>query len=270
MERKALFLDMDGTTLNDEIQIPKENYEAMEAAAKAGHEIVITTGRPYASARGLLKKWDLERIGLRYIIAFNGGLVLDAVTGEILYQKTIPLPLMRTAVQKARKAGLYIQTYEGDYVIADEDGECLHHYTHKTGMMPKVLPDLYEGMHEEACKMLAIDLHDFEKIVAFRKDDAWTKGQISMCFSCREYLEILPTGVEKGEALKAFCKRLEIPIANSLAAGDENNDISMIKAAGTGCAVANARPEVKAAADYVTLADNNQGAIREIIEKFML
>lgn len=53
MERKALFLDMDGTTLNDEIQIPKENYEAMEAAAKAGHEIVITTGRPYASARGL-------------------------------------------------------------------------------------------------------------------------------------------------------------------------------------------------------------------------
>ena len=52
MERKALFLDMDGTTLNDEIQIPKENYEAMEAAAKAGHEIVITTGRPYASARG--------------------------------------------------------------------------------------------------------------------------------------------------------------------------------------------------------------------------
>ena len=79
-----------------------------------------------------------------------------------------------------------------------------------------------------------------------------------------------PTGVEKGEALKAFCKRLEIPIAKSLAAGDENNDISMIKAAGTGCAVANARPEVKAAADYVTLADNNQGAVREIIEKFML
>lgn len=76
--------------------------------------------------------------------------------------------------------------------------------------------------------------------------------------------------MEKGEALKAFCKRLEIPIANSLAAGDENNDISMIKAAGTGCAVANARPEVKAAADYVTLADNNQGAVREIIEKFML
>ena len=55
-----------------------------------------------------------------------------------------------------------------------------------------------------------------------------------------------------------------------LSAGDENNDISMIKSAGIGCAVANARPEVKAAADYVTERDNNQAAIAEIIKKFMM
>ena len=61
-----------------------------------------------------------------------------------------------------------------------------------------------------------------------------------------------------------------IPIANSVSAGDENNDISMIKSAGIGCAVANARPEVKAAADYVTERDNNQAAIAEIIKKFMM
>ena len=45
MEKKALFLDMDGTTLNDQVEIPKENLEAMKAALKAGHEIVVTTGR---------------------------------------------------------------------------------------------------------------------------------------------------------------------------------------------------------------------------------
>ena len=48
MEKKALFLDMDGTTLNDQVEIPKENLEAMKAALKAGHEIVVTTGRPTA------------------------------------------------------------------------------------------------------------------------------------------------------------------------------------------------------------------------------
>lgn len=199
MERKALFLDMDGTTLNDKIQIPKENYEAMEAAAKAGHEVVITTGRPYASARGLLKKWDLERIGLRYIIAFNGGLVLDAVTGEILYQKTIPLPLMRTAVQKARKAGLYIQTYEGDYVIADEDGECLHHYTHKTGMMPKVLPDLYEGMHEEAAKCLPLIFMILKRSMRSAKMTPGQKGRSACVSAAGSTWRFCPSVWKKGK-----------------------------------------------------------------------
>ena len=75
---------------------------------------------------------------------------------------------------------------------------------------------------------------------------------------------------ESSNALEAFCAKMGIPIANSVSAGDENNDISMIKSAGIGCAVANARPEVKAAADYVTERDNNQAAIAEIIKKFMM
>ena len=158
MERKALFLDMDGTTLNDEVQIPEENYEAMEAAVKAGHEIVITTGRPMASAGILLKKWDLERIGLHYVIAFNGGMVLDALSGEIFYQKTLTLPQMRRAVQAARSHGIYIQTYEGDKVLTDDGkAEELAHYTNKTSMQYKVVRDLLTDMEKEACKMLAID-----------------------------------------------------------------------------------------------------------------
>ena len=91
MEKKALFLDMDGTTLNDQVEIPKENLEAMKAALKAGHEIVVTTGRPTASTRKLLEQWGLDKIGCRYVISFNGGMVLDAISGDIIYEKTIPV-----------------------------------------------------------------------------------------------------------------------------------------------------------------------------------
>ena len=80
----------------------------------------------------------------------------------------------------------------------------------------------------------------------------------------------MPCGVSNGSALEAFCAKMGISIAKSVSAGDENNDISMIKSAGIGCAVANARPEVKAAANYVTERDNNQAAIAEIIKKFMM
>ena len=85
MDNKALFLDMDGTTLNDQVEIPKENLEAMKAALKAGHEIVVTTGRPTASTRKLLEQWGLDKIGCRYVISFNGGMVLDAISGDIIY-----------------------------------------------------------------------------------------------------------------------------------------------------------------------------------------
>lgn len=272
MERKALFLDMDGTTLNDDVQIPKENYEAMEAAKKAGHEIVITTGRPLASARILLKKWDLERIGLRYVIAFNGGMVLDTWSGEILYQKTLTLNQMRKAVQASHERKIYIQTYEGDKVLTeDAEAEGLVHYIHKNGMQHKLVNDLFTDMNEEACKMLAIDIHHPEYLEPLKAElESWQEEPMDLYLSCKEYMEIMPKGVSKGNALKAFCKGQGIPLANTLSAGDEYNDISMIQMAGIGCAVANARPDVKAVADYVTKHDNNHGAIREIIEKFML
>ena len=124
---------------------------------------------------------------------------------------------------------------------------------------------------KEACKLLAVDLKDQEKLEDFRKamQDKF-EGKLDLFFSNRQYLEIVPCGVSKGSALEAFCAKMGIPIANSVSAGDENNDISMIKSAGIGCAVANARPEVKAAADYVTERDNNQAAIAEIIKKFMM
>ena len=62
---------------------------------------------------------------------------------------------------------------------------------------------------------------------------------------------------------------MDIPVSQTIAAGDECNDISMIRAAGTGCAVANALEEVKEAADYVTERDNNHSAIAEIVERFL-
>ena len=111
MEKKALFLDMDGTTLNDQVEIPKENLEAMKTALKAGHEIVVTTGRPTASTRKLLEQWGLDKIGCRYVISFNGGMVLDAISGDIIYEKTIPVEWMKLVAHEAKQRGVYCLLY---------------------------------------------------------------------------------------------------------------------------------------------------------------
>ena len=138
-------------------------------------------------------------------------------------------------------------------------------------MQHKLVNDLFTDMNEEACKMLAIDIHHPEYLEPLKAElESWQEEPMDLYLSCKEYMEIMPKGVSKGNALKAFCEGQGIPLANTLSAGDEYNDISMIQMAGIGCAVANARPDVKAVADYVTKHDNNHGAIREIIEKFML
>ena len=119
--------------------------------------------------------------------------------------------------------------------------------------------------------MLAIDIQHPERLEPLKAElESWQTEPMDLYLSCKEYMEIMPKGVSKGNAVKAFCEEQGIPLVNALSAGDEYNDISMIQAAGIGCAVANARPDVKAIADYVTENDNNHGAIHEIIEKFML
>lgn len=270
-DRKVLFLDMDGTTLDDRHQMSKKTREALRSCMEAGHEVVITTGRPAASAKYLLTTYRLEEIGCRYVISYNGGLVLDCKTKEILFQYTLPLAYTEVLAEYARKEGLYLQTYEDNTILSEHDDENLAHYMEKTSMEAKVVSDIAKALKKEPCKMLAIDIHDHKKLEDFvNKMKDWSEDKVDMYLSCPEYLEIVPKGVCKGKALQDFCKRFGFLVENTVAAGDEANDISMLQAANIGCAVANAQESVKQAADYITENDNNHAAVAEIIEKFML
>ncbi|HBN56411.1 MAG TPA: Cof-type HAD-IIB family hydrolase [Lachnospiraceae bacterium] len=270
-DKKGLFLDMDGTTLDNERRISRENMEALKKVIQAGHEVVVTTGRPAASAGYLLKEHHLDEIGCRYVIAYNGGMLLDCVSNQVIFKKTLPLTYVKELADAARQRGIYIHTYEDDKVVTEREDENLAHYLNKTSMKAHVVKDMAKELKEEPCKMLAADIKDHESLEAFRDEmKQWAEGKVDMYFSCPEYLEIVPKGVCKGEALKAFCKAHGIAVEHAVAVGDEGNDISMIRAAGTGCAVANGMEEVKRAADYVTERDNDQSAIAEVVEKFVL
>ena len=91
-----------------------------------------------------------------------------------------------------------------------------------------------------------------------------------MLFSCPQYLEVVPEGISKQTGIQFLAKQLGVTIADTIAVGDETNDIEMIKAAGLGVAVSNANPAAKEAADYVTTGSNNEDAIAEVIERFVL
>ena len=270
-EKKVLFLDMDGTTLNDQHEIPEDNLSAIKAASEAGHDVVITTGRPEASARNLMKKYRLDQAGCRYIIANNGGTILDYRTEEILFSTGLPLPWVRELIQEARRQDVFIQTYAGEKVVAEKENEGLDYYAKKNGMERLVVPDIMAVLEREPGKVLLIDMHDRSRLEKYKNSmEEWGRDKVEMYFSSREFLEVVPKGINKENAVRAYCDMFHIPAANTVAAGDEQNDLPMILAAGVGCAAANAVDEVKAGADYVTENDNNHSAVAEIIRKFML
>lgn len=268
---KALFLDLDGTLLNDAKEITAGNRAAIEQALEAGHKVIINTGRPLGSA-----VIQAERLGLTapgcFVISYNGGIVYDMGSRSIVYQQTLPLDIVRKVMQEANRRGIHVQTYDDKDVLVqpENDDPEIRRYCSIIHATHRVIPDL-DALVQEPPKVLIIDYDNQEPLQQFQQWlNGWGKGVVDNFFSCDYYVEIVPVGLNKGSALRRLAQELDIPMENTVCAGDAANDLAMLRAAHVGCAMANATDEVKAAADYVTRLDNNHDGIAEIIQRFIL
>lgn len=270
MTQKILFTDLDGTLLDDQKQISGENQVAIERAVAMGHRVVLSSGRATPSVYKQVRKLGLDRPGC-YAIAFNGAAVIRCDTGEALYERGLEPELVCYLFREARQAGIHCQTYQDGYTLAERQSEVLDYYDRSTQGVSKVVPDIRDVLAVHPPKVLLADLTYSGELETFRRaHEAKLAGRAEATFSCPEYLEYLPPGVSKGYALDWLCGHLGIPPADSVAAGDEANDLSMIRAAGVGAAMANGVEALKAEADYITCADNNHDGLAEIIKRFIL
>lgn len=271
MTEKALFLDLDGTLLTDDKQITRENMQAVANALAAGHRVVITTGRPLTSGIKQARRLGLYGPGC-FLIAYNGGMVYDTGQEAVLYEKTIPLELTVQLFRMAGQMSLHIQTYDRREVVVDPANvdEALHRYCDVIQMSYRTIARP-EDLEQPPVKLLAISWQNPQLLQTMADRVLETYPQsLDAFFSSQAYLEIVPAGTSKGAALKALAERLHIPLANTIAVGDAPNDLSMLRMAGLGVAMANATDQVRAAADYVTRADNNHSGVAEVISQFLL
>lgn len=273
MNTKMIFLDLDGTFLDDEKNLPKINREAMEEAVTAGHKVIICTGRPLSSAIKLLPKFGLDQQGC-YAITFNGGLIYDAGAKRTIYQKTLPLDQVKYVFDKAYEYGrIHIQTYTDRGFLTEFDTPESREYERLTHCERKVVRDVFDELNgQEPCKMLAIAYdYDRKHIEGFRESLLdYSKGKMNVCFSCYEYLEFMPEGISKGDAIRWMSEYLNIPMEDTIAVGDAENDITMLGTAAVGAVMKNASDEIKQYGNYITEKDNNEGGVAEVIRKFML
>lgn len=272
MEKKLLFLDLDGTLLDDRKQITPGNREALEKALNKGHGVVIATGRPLQGAVEQARVLGLDQPGC-YLIAYNGAVIFDWNTEKELFRRDLDPETVYRVFDRAKKQKIHIQTYDAQSVLVEKlcDDENIRRYCRETNTKFRVMEDVRKDLQERPVKML---MSDYESKAPLLEMEQWMKenmGTEADCFfSCETYLEVVPLGMNKGEAVKMLCALLEVPIENAVAVGDAANDIPMIRAAGLGVAMANGTEEVKAAADYVTHLDNNRDGVAEVVNVFLL
>ena len=272
MTTKILFTDLDGTLLDDDKNVSSRDLSSINEMITAGHRFVIATGRPVFSAKVVARQLGLYRDGI-YLCASNGGVIFDCGKEEIIHVDTLSMETVDMLFRAAQKDGLHVQTYTDDHVVALRETDELKKYCKRIQMPYRILDRIPEDLPACPPKIIVICakegsrsiLEEFEK-----KNRSAMNGRADSVFSNDFLLEYLPVGVSKGNAAKIMYDLLGIPAVNAVAAGDEANDIPMLEAAGTGCVVANGTDLAKSHADYVCTNTNNESAISEIIEKFIL
>lgn len=266
--KNLLFTDMDGTLLRSDSTISPAMKEAIDRLTSNGHQLILTSGRPLPS---ILEVKEFS--GLNYpnmwVISYNGGLVYNCDKKIPVFTSKLDYDTIKTIVDICVSEGVHIHAYSETEVIGFEKDEEVSIYLKRIHLPFKKTDDIAGSVKEGTYKLQIIHLTDHTKLERVRDRIIEKVGDKTDSFySNNKYLEIMPKGVSKGAAILFLEKLLAMPHSHTFAAGDAENDISMLKAAGTGIAVANANDEVKKSADIITKKDNEHDGLIEIIDKY--
>ncbi|MBQ2602884.1 MAG: HAD family phosphatase [Oscillospiraceae bacterium] len=271
MERYAVFFDLDGTLLTTDKRVTERNRRALELAHSKGAYIVPTTGRIYDGMPDAVRELPF----IDYAITVNGAEVYDVKAGCALKREEIPAPRAIEIFDIMEEFDCIYDCYaKGWGYMQREHYEKADEYVieqHMRKMVKSVrtpVDDIrrYVISNFESVQKLQMFFRDIEENI--RASEYLKKTLDGECItsSIRGNLEINSERANKGEGLRFLCSYLGVPIENSVAFGDGSNDITMIRAAGTGVAMGNAIDEVKRAAKLVA-AGNDEDGVALTLEK---
>lgn len=267
---KILFTDLDGTLLTDDKRISDTDLKNIRQMTDKGNQFVIASGRPLPSVLELSEQYGLIRPGF-YVSCFNGSVIYDCYNKKTVQRITVPFDDVQYLFDEAVKEGLHVHTYSDTEIIAAASTPELEHYLKHIHMPGVITTDFKAHMEHEPSKIIVMSFESRDRLIRFEKDhEIYTKNRLNTTYSCDFMLEYSSLSGSKGNSLLAMCQFLGIPVSDSIAVGDEENDLSMICAAGVGVVMKNGKDSVKEYADYITENDNNHNAISEIIERFIL
>ncbi len=267
MDEKVLVLDIDGTLTNSGKEISPATKRGILETLKRGHKVILASGRPTPGMRRYEKELELEQYG-GYLLSFNGAKIVECRSGEIVYQRTLPLSIIPGLYAFAGRNQCGLVTYFGDRVIsAFEPDEYVQLESRINGMEIKVVENFKEYVDFDINKCLLTAPP--ERAEVLEKELVIKYGDILSVYRSEPFfIEIMPQNVDKASSLNRMLETVGLTRENAICCGDGYNDISMIKYAGVGVAMGNAQPAVKDVADYITGTNDEDGLV-QVMEEFI-
>lgn len=269
MKYKLLVLDIDGTLLNNNKEITSRTQSAILKAQQMGVHIVLASGRPTNGVMPLAEALELNHYG-GFVLSYNGGQIINAQTGELLFEKRIDKEMIPYLHRKAKDNNFAIFTYHKDYIITDSpNNKHVLEEAKLNGMRIISVDDFVEAVDFNPCKCI-LTSDDEDKLTGL--ENHWNKrlDGVLEAFKSEDYfLEVAPHFINKGNTLAVLMEMLQLTSEEVVAIGDGVADVSMIQLAGTGVAMGNAKDSVKACADFTTLPNDMDG-VAVAIEKAIL
>lgn len=282
MNIKLVASDLDGTIIDRNNHVAKKNFEAIKKIHKKNINFTVCTGKSYSVSKKICRQFNAE-----FGIFGNGTQIINLKTGKEIFRKTLSKQDLLFISTLAKRYKFHIHLYTDNEVISEKlEFMDLRNFMLKEknsdSLEFKIVKDIINYIDTSSPNVFSIVVSTEKDSLIEFKNLLSVNSNIDCAYINKrgiykdliidknyEYLNISPNGVNKSEALKELCKKLNISSQEILAIGDNVNDLEMVKEAGIGVAVNSSYDDLKAVATYVTKANATDGAFAEAISKYI-
>lgn len=267
MNNYLIALDLDGTLTNERKEITPRTYDALMLAQQRGAKLCLASGRPPYGMRPLALQLHMDEYG-GMLVCYNGGHIEECGTGRVLVEQTLSEDLLPQLVAYQKESGLTLMTYHEKTIYTEQpQNPYVMQSSRNNKMRIHGVGDFIRDTPRPINKCLMVGhpslIPQWETRMATEMGD-----RMHILHSTPYFIELLPPGIDKGIALNTVLDYYGMQRQHLIAFGDSHNDIDMLRLAGIGVAMGNAEEEVKAAADVVTMSNEEDG-IATFLEKYL-
>ncbi len=267
---RLIALDIDGTLIGDDSDIGARTKAAVRAAMDRDVAVSLVTGRMVSSAMRFARELGLTGP----VVGYQGGIVRampladSKRLGRLLLHTPLPADAAREVVAWTRAHGLDPHLNHLERFILRADDPRADDYSQFMGARAELVPDLLGAISHPVTKVLAVGEPPMPTELAPIAREAFL-GVADVTISHPRFLEFVAPGVSKGRAIRWLARRLRIPLEQTLAVGDQWNDLEMLAEVGHGAAMPTAPDLVRSAARYVAAPLSEEGPA-QMIEALVL